>query len=63
MKFKRDENFGTRTQYLFITAGHDVRTVHNQRLQGCSDKNLYDICCKEARCLVTLDLDFSDLKS
>ena len=60
MRFKLDENFGKRTQHIFITAGHNVRTVYEQSLQGCSDKNLYDICCKESRCLVTLDLDFSD---
>jgi hypothetical protein len=27
MKFKLDENFGTRTQELFRAAGHDVQTV------------------------------------
>lgn len=61
MKFKLDENFGTRTQELFRLAGHDVQTVLDQNLQGCSDKHLYEICCKEHRCLVTLDLDFADI--
>lgn len=61
MKFKLDENFGTRTQQLFEHAGHDVKTVREQSLQGCSDQHLYEVCCSENRCLVTLDLDFSGL--
>jgi len=61
MKFKLDENFGTRTQQLFQVAGHDVQTVRSQELKGCSDFHLFEICCTEQRCLVTLDLDFSDV--
>jgi predicted nuclease of predicted toxin-antitoxin system len=61
MKFKLDENFGTRTQQLFRVAGHDVQTTRDQELQGCSDQHLYEVCCAEQRCLVTLDLDFSDV--
>jgi predicted nuclease of predicted toxin-antitoxin system len=61
MKFKLDENFGTRTQQLFRTKGHDVMTVRDQQLQGASDQRLYDVCRAEQRCLVTLDLDFSDV--
>jgi len=61
MKFKLDENFGTRTQELFHSASHDVQTVLNQNIQGCSDKYLYEVCRKEHRCLVTLDLDFADI--
>ena len=30
-------------------------------MQGCSDQYLYEICCSEKRCLVTLDLDFADV--
>jgi len=61
MRFKLDENFGIRTQKLFLSAGYDVKTVHEQNLHGCSDQNLYEICCAEKRCLLTLDLDFSDI--
>lgn len=61
MKFKLDENFGTRTQQLFHTAGHDVQTVRDQGIQGYSDRHLYEVCCTEQRCLVTLDLDFADV--
>ncbi len=61
MKFKLDENFGIRTQENFRAAGHDIQTVRDQKLQGCLDQNLYEVCCKEKRCLVTLDLDFADV--
>lgn len=61
MKFKLDENFGIRTQQLFHVAGHDVETVRSQELQGISDNHLFEICCTEHRCLVTLNLDFSDV--
>ena len=61
MNFKLDENFGTRTQQLFWAAGHEVQTVRSQGVEGCSDRRLYEICCSERRCLVTLDLDFADV--
>lgn len=61
MKFKLDENFGSRTQELFVKYGHDAETVLSQKLQGSTDELLYKICCSEQRCLVTLDKDFSDI--
>lgn len=61
MKFKLDENFGTRTQQLFLAAGHDVSTVGSQGLCGCPDRRLFEICARESRCLVTLDIDFGDV--
>ena len=61
MKFKLDENFGTRTQQLFLASGHDVSTVGSQELCGCPDRQLFEICGQESRCLVTLDIDFGDV--
>jgi len=60
MKFKLDENLGTHPQELFRVAGHHVQTVRDEGLQGSSDQHLYNVCCAEQRCLVTLDLDFAD---
>ena len=60
MKFKLDENFGTRTQHIFKDSDYDVKTVWEEKLQGSSDQKIYETCCAEARCLVTLDLDFAD---
>jgi predicted nuclease of predicted toxin-antitoxin system len=61
MKFKLDENFGARTQYLFVEFGHDVQTVAQEELSGASDIAIYNICLLENRCLITLDLDFADV--
>ncbi|MBI3596157.1 MAG: DUF5615 family PIN-like protein [Nitrospirae bacterium] len=61
MKFKLDENFGTRTQQIFKKAGHTAKTVRDQGLQGCTDRKIFQTVCSEEYCLVTLDLDFSDV--
>ncbi|MGH2457610.1 MAG: DUF5615 family PIN-like protein [Chloroflexota bacterium] len=61
MKFKLDENLGIRTRQVFIDAGHDVQTVRDEGLQGRADDTIYDVCRVEQRCLVTLDLDFSNV--
>ena len=42
MKFKLDENFGTRLHRLFRVEGHDVVTVCEEKLQGASDVQLFD---------------------
>ena len=61
MKFKLDENFGTRTVPIFRDFGHDVETVRDESLGGASDRVVFQPCIGEARCLVTLDLDFADV--
>ncbi len=61
MKFKLDENFGTRAQAVFYAAGHDVETVVQESLGSAADLALYQVCQDEGRCLVTLDLDFTNV--
>jgi predicted nuclease of predicted toxin-antitoxin system len=61
VNFKLDENLGVRTRQVFLDAGHDVQTVRDERLQGRPDEVIYDVCRLERRCLVTLDLDFSNV--
>jgi predicted nuclease of predicted toxin-antitoxin system len=61
VKFKLDENLGVRTLTVFKTAGHDVQTVSEEHLNGSRDEVLYQQCQREGRCLVTLDLDFSNV--
>jgi predicted nuclease of predicted toxin-antitoxin system len=61
MKFKLDENLGSRTAALILQAGHDVETVPQERLSGTSDARLLEICVAEGRCLISLDLDFADV--
>ena len=60
MKIKLDENLGERGANLFRAVGHDVATVPTENLQGASDRQLIEVCRAEQRCLITLDLDFSN---
>lgn len=60
MKFKLDENFGTRGTAKLSSFGHDVATVLGQGLCTSPDARLIEICLTEGRCLVTMDLDFAN---
>ena len=60
MKFKLDENFGERTRQIFEAHGYDVETALSEQLGSAPDERIYEVCCSEGRCLVTLDLDFSN---
>jgi predicted nuclease of predicted toxin-antitoxin system len=60
MKMKLDENIGKRGQALLKEAGYDVCTILEQNLQSAPDPTVIEVCRIEQRCLVTLDLDFSN---
>jgi predicted nuclease of predicted toxin-antitoxin system len=59
-KLKLDENLGDRGADVLRSAGHDVSTVFEQQLTSAEDLDLLLTCTRENRCLVTLDLDFSN---
>jgi predicted nuclease of predicted toxin-antitoxin system len=61
MKFKLDENLGSRTAKIIAESGHDVETVAQEKLNGSPDERLFEICTAENRCLISLDLDFADV--
>jgi predicted nuclease of predicted toxin-antitoxin system len=61
MKFKLDENLGSRTADLIAGFGHEVETVYQEKLSGIRDELLFEACVSEGRCLITLDLDFADI--
>jgi predicted nuclease of predicted toxin-antitoxin system len=62
MKFKLDENLGRRTLEVFSMRGHEAQTVVEEHLGGASDQTLFETCISEGRCLVSLDMDFADVR-
>ena len=60
MLIRLDENLGERGRRLLADAGHDVATVGDQGLAGAADPRVIGDCGAERRCLVTLDLDFTN---
>jgi len=63
MKFKIDENLLVEFVDVLRAAHHDALTVYDQGLTGTGDAQLVDICTREERILVTLDLDFADIRA
>jgi predicted nuclease of predicted toxin-antitoxin system len=63
MRFKIDENLHDDVAALFVTAGHDVHTVYDEGLRGSPDNAIAERCRNEDRVLVTLDLDFADIRT
>jgi predicted nuclease of predicted toxin-antitoxin system len=63
MRFKIDENLHQDVAKLLIEAGHDAHTVKEEGLRGVDDVGLARHCIHEQRVLVTLDLDFADIRS
>lgn len=63
MQFKIDENLPAEVAGTFRSAGYDAVSVIDQQLSGAADPDLAAVCRKERRALVTLDLDFSDIRT
>ena len=62
MRFKIDENLPPEAAMLLREAGPDALTVWDQGMQGATDRVLMDVCRQETRSLLTLDLDFADIR-
>lgn len=63
MLFKIDENLPSEISALLKANSHDSMTVREQKLSGTNDENLFSVCKKENRILVTLDMDFANILS
>ncbi len=63
MKFKIDENLPVEVAELLQREDYDTFTVLDQRLGGEADSDIATICQQENRIIVTLDLDFADIRA
>ncbi|HMW07963.1 MAG TPA: DUF5615 family PIN-like protein [Leptospiraceae bacterium] len=63
MKFKIDENLPIEIAELLREKNFQADTVNEENLSGVKDSIISDTCKKEDRILVTLDLDFSDIRN
>ncbi len=62
MRFKVDENLPAQVAELLRDHQYDAMTVIEQRLAGQPDPHIASICQTEQRALITLDLDFADIR-
>lgn len=62
MKFKVDENLPVEVADLLRKSGFNAVTIREQGMSGSSDDDLAKVCLSEGRCIITLDLDFADLR-
>ena len=63
MRFKVDENLPVGAATLLLKAGHDVQAVLQQGLGGQPDADIANACQRERRILITLDIDFADIRT
>ena len=63
MRFKIDEHLPVEIKELLTHHQHDAVTVPDEDMAGAVDPDVAQACQKEARALVTLDLDFSDIRA
>jgi len=63
MKFKSDENLPDEVVALLLAAGHDAHSVLEEGIGGATDETIAVVCQREERIILTLDLDFADIRS
>lgn len=61
MQFRIDENLPSEVADALRAAGQDAMTVPDQNLSGANDPSIADVCQRERRALVTMDLDFANI--
>ncbi len=63
MEFKIDENLPIEVAGILRESGHDALTIHDQQMVGNPDPGLALVGQSEGRALITLDLDFADIRA
>ncbi len=59
---KLDENMPDAAAEILRSAGHDVALARDEALAGEDDDRLAAVASAEGRVLVTLDVDFADIR-
>ncbi|MHB1033559.1 MAG: DUF5615 family PIN-like protein [Pirellulales bacterium] len=62
MRFKIDENLHAEVADVLRAHGHDAQTVFDEGLRGHSDAEIAAAACREERVVLTLDLDFGNIR-
>ena len=62
MKLKLDENLSRHLKPHLNRLGHDVVTAADESLLSCSDTEIAAAALREERMLLTLDVEFADLR-
>lgn len=62
MRFKTDENLPVEIAEFLRQHGHDAVSVEDEGLAGFADSAVAAVCQVEKRAIVTLDLDFCDIR-
>jgi len=62
MKFKIDEKLPSEFADALRSANHDAITVLEQEMKGAPDVDIFAACRREGRTLMSLDLDFADIR-
>lgn len=62
VRIKLDENMPAEAVGILRSAGHDVHTVLDERLQGQPDTVVAQHMAVEGRALITLDRGFGDMR-
>ena len=62
MKIKLDENMPVSLCRDLQTLGHDADSIMDEGLAGASDESVWTETQRDARFLITQDLDFSDVR-
>lgn len=63
MRFKIDENLPIEVAEALQQVGQDAVTMLEQRHSRSADAQLATLCQRKSRVLVTLDMDFADIRN
>ena len=63
MKFKTDENLPLEAASALRDFVFDIETVWDESLAGADDRTVAARACGEGRILITLDLDFANIRA